>query len=447
MKPIDASPKASSHLKTLQRVGHTLNTAIADIIDNSITAKATVIKIFFDPFDANLKILDNGIGMSKHELLDNMIIGCKDPMKKREKYDLGRFGSGMKMASFSQSHKLTVITRKQGSDIHGILYDIDEIYQTDRWQMNELEKNELPASTFDQTITSGTAVIWENLIKYRDKDIKFIENEMGVDAKNLFDHLALHFHKFLEGPHAIKILINNIEVHPIDPFFRGSKGYQEGPTENAFSSGGKIIVKTHIIPHHDYMSKSEIERNGGLEKIAEGQGIYVYRERRLIFYGGWMGLKPRFQVAKLARVEVEVPASLDHEWSTDVKKSQMQFPSKAKRMIKKLISQPIKRSTDEFRYRGKKEENNKFWFLTNNERTDDLTYIVDTKNSQLNSIINDLAKEKKLEILGYLKELSRSLPLHSIHEKMSINGKQMRQDDEDNLNDIFKIIDELRRKN
>ena len=132
MKTIDASPRASSHLKTLQSIGYTLNTAISDIIDNSITAKATEINIFFDTQNVVLKIEDNGIGMSKSELQENMIIGCKDPFDKRERKDLGRFGSGMKMASFSQAHKLSVITRRHNSDISGIFYDVDEIYKTNR---------------------------------------------------------------------------------------------------------------------------------------------------------------------------------------------------------------------------------------------------------------------------------------------------------------------------
>ena len=156
MKTIDASPRASSHLKTLQRVGYTLNTAISDLIDNSITAKATEINIFFDIENVVLKILDNGIGMSKSELEKNMVIGCKDPLDKREKSDLGRFGSGMKMASFSQTHKLSVITREQNSDNSGIFYDVDEIYETDKWVMHELEKEELTDSVFDENYKSGT---------------------------------------------------------------------------------------------------------------------------------------------------------------------------------------------------------------------------------------------------------------------------------------------------
>ena len=441
MISMDASPRASSHLKTLQRVGHTLNTAISDIIDNSITAKATLIKIHFDFSNTAIRVEDNGIGMKKYELNENMIIGCKDPLEKRDKNDLGRFGSGMKMASFSQAHKLIVLSKEKNEDLNGILYDVDEIYKTDKWQMHQLENKEINDYYFDQDTESGTLVIWENLIKYKNLSKSEIENDFGADANSLIKHLALHFHKFISGPKSIKILVNNIAVDPIDPFFKNNKGYQEGPIEQHYTLGGKIIIKTHIIPHHDYMTKSEIENHGGLEKIEEGQGIYVYREKRLILYGGWMGLKPRFSIAKLARVEVEVQSSLDHEWSTDVKKSEMQFPSKAKRLIKHLISQPIERSKKEYVYRGKKEENNKFWFLRNNERTADLTYLADPKNSQLNNIFQDLTNEKRLEILEYLKELSKSLPLNSIHEKMSSNAKQIRQDDDDNLASILKMLE------
>lgn len=444
MITINASPRASSHLKTLQRIGHTLNTAISDIIDNSITAKATIIKIYFDFTESTIKIEDNGIGMLQNELHENMIIGCKDPFQKRDKSDLGRFGSGMKMASFSQAHKLVVLSKKN-NEVNGILYDVDEIYKTDKWQMHQLEKKEIDDHNFDHDIESGTTVIWKNLIKFQKISQSEIEDEFGSDADSLIKHIALHFHKFISGPKSIKILVNNIAIDPIDPFFKNNKGYQEGPTEQHYTSGGKIVVKTHIIPHHDYMTKSEIENYGGLDKIEDGQGIYVYRERRLILYGGWMGLKPRHTIARLARIEVEVPSSLDHEWSTDVKKSEMQFPSKAKRLIKHLISQPIERSKKEYVYRGKKEENNKFWFLRNNERTSDLTYLADPKNSQLKNILQGVSNDKRREILEYLQELSKSLPLNSIHEKMSSNAKQIKQDDEDNLDFILENLRQSRK--
>jgi HSP90 family molecular chaperone len=125
----DMSPQPKSHIKTLMRIGYNLNSAIADIIDNSITAKASKISITCpsesdEPF---VSFVDNGEGMSPSELIQNMRIGCKDPNVKRESGDLGRFGSGMKTASFSHARKLTVISKKKGNKIAAACWDIYEI--------------------------------------------------------------------------------------------------------------------------------------------------------------------------------------------------------------------------------------------------------------------------------------------------------------------------------
>ena len=124
----NSSPEPRSHIKTLMRIGYDLNSAIADILDNSISARSKNIKIKCPSENElpYLSILDDGHGMSSRELLQNMKIGCKDPNEKREVGDLGRFGSGMKTASFSHARKLTVITKKKGKKIAAACWDIDE---------------------------------------------------------------------------------------------------------------------------------------------------------------------------------------------------------------------------------------------------------------------------------------------------------------------------------
>ena len=164
----DMSPEPRSHIKTLMRIGYDFNSAIADIIDNSITAKASKINIICpsetsDPF---LSIIDNGIGMDPEELIQNMRIGCKDPNEKRQSGDLGRFGSGMKTASFSHARKLTVITKKSNEKIAAAIWDIDEIEQKNAWCLQELYTNDIyKLEHLDKSIieTGGTQIIWEKI--------------------------------------------------------------------------------------------------------------------------------------------------------------------------------------------------------------------------------------------------------------------------------------------
>ena len=120
-KIVEAPPNVLGLLKTLTKIGYSLETSIADIIDNSIGATAEKIEIQI-PYNTEnsapfISIKDDGIGMTQQELISNMVIGCKDPDDEREPGDLGRFGSGMKTASFSQARRLTVITKAKGEEL------------------------------------------------------------------------------------------------------------------------------------------------------------------------------------------------------------------------------------------------------------------------------------------------------------------------------------------
>lgn len=430
MEIIEASPKASTHIKTLQKIGYSFNSAISDIIDNSITAEAKVIKINFYFDSAKISISDDGYGMSSDELKSNMIIGCKDPFVDRSKKDLGRFGTGLKTASFSMCNKLTVLSKKENDKIFACQYDINQIIESNEWQLNILDLKDLDECKPDliNELGSGTEVIWQEITRYESFNNNEIEEAMAHDADELRKHISLHFHKYLSGPLGIKILINNVDVVAHDPFFKNKKGYQEGQIESARSKLGTIIVKTHIIPHHDHMTKEEIDHYGGLEKIHGDQGLYIYREKRLITYGGWAGLKPKFSIANLARVEVEVPAAFDHEWSTNVMKTSLELPNKIRNMIKRLIVTPIKRSKRAYTYRGDLQEAGKFWSVITN-RDSEITYKVDTTNSQLLKVLENSSHENQKLILGYVKSLSENLPLDSIVDKMVTQPKNINQKD------------------
>ena len=273
-----------------------------------------------------------------------------------------------------------------------------------------------------------------------------LEKIMSKDSDSLRKHIALHFHKFLSGPSAIKIFINNVVIMPIDPFFKNKQGYQEGKIEDhhefvdtARSKSGSITVKAHIIPHHDFMTAEEIDRHGGLENIHKDQGLYIYREKRLIMYGGWMGLKPKFTVARLARVEVEVSSNFDEEWSTNVMKTSLQLPSRIKNMIKKLIQTPIARSKREYTYRGNIEEEDKFWSVQTNDRDQTIAYIVNKDNMMLAEILKDLSDSNKILMLKYLKDMCEHLPINSILQRMSSDPKSVNQEIEDSFFDIDKL--------
>ena len=429
----DMSPEPKSHIKTLMRIGYDFNSAIADIIDNSITAKAKKINIICPPETDSpfLSIVDNGIGMEPEELIQNMRIGCKDPNQKREAGDLGRFGSGMKTASFSHARRLTVISHKKGKKIAAACWDIDEIEDKNAWCLRELnEKDIQDLDHLDKELIKGvgTQLIWEKIKKFEETDHNNSKNSIETSMVDLNKYLALHFHKFLQGPNKINIYVQKLKVEPVDPFLTTKNGYQEGPTDETFVKGGKLQIKSHTLPHHSNLTQSEIDSIGGMEEIYKGQGLYIYRENRLIIAGGWMGLSRTYQLGKLARIEINIPSGLDDDWSTDVKKSSLQLPQKIKNRLKNLIQQPIKKSKRTYNFRGKKEEAGEYWKIIET-RDKNTIYQIDTGNNELIKIAKETPKKNISNLKEYLKNLAKNLPINHIHSKVSSDPKSIKQDD------------------
>ncbi len=132
----DATPHAASLIQSLRDIGYSCETAVADIIDNSITAGAKTVEILSDASgdDLALAVLDDGTGMTRTELIEAMRPGSRNPLSDRAANDLGRFGLGLKSASFSQCKRLTVVTRKDGQTL-GATWDLDFVATTNRWEI------------------------------------------------------------------------------------------------------------------------------------------------------------------------------------------------------------------------------------------------------------------------------------------------------------------------
>ena len=448
---IDHSPSPKSHIKTLMRIGYTLNSAVSDVIDNSITAGANNIEVYAPPGmdEPIISVLDDGCGMDLDELTDNMRIGCKDPEEERQKGDLGRFGSGMKTASFSQARQLTVVTRKQGCPLVAARWDIDKVEQTDSWSLEIFHADEVAGieglnDNFLQD--SGTQIIWSKLTclekgsHAQDHDL-----ELAHRLAELKAYISLHFHRFMSGSDKRLFRLNNTVIEPVDPFMTGEKGYQEGPSEKLRCKGGHIAIQTHVLPHFKIMDPERLEELGGADGITQGQGLYIYREKRLISAGDWLGMARNSQLGALARVQVDIPSSLDNDWSTDVKKASLQMPPRVKRELKKFLADPVKRSKRIHKYKGKLDTANKFWKINEDENTGVITYQIDSENNVLSALVEKCNADERRLLIDYLKQLAASLPINHIYEKMSERPRDVNQDEinvaslEELINKVFEV--------
>ena len=100
METISLPPHAPTLMESTRAIGYSIESAIADIIDNSVAAQADRVDIDFFPIgESYISILDNGVGMAKEELINAMQYGSRSPLDARNENDLGRYGLGMKTAS------------------------------------------------------------------------------------------------------------------------------------------------------------------------------------------------------------------------------------------------------------------------------------------------------------------------------------------------------------
>ena len=448
-RPVDGTPSPKSLIKTLMRVGYDFNMAVGDIVDNSISAKAKNIRIFtsLDSQNPTFSIYDDGWGMSEKELYENMKLAAKDPSLERDENDLGRFGSGMKTASFSQARKLIVISKKKGSKICGAYWDIDEIESSDSWEvlmgLNEREINSIDGFDKDILSETGTVIIWHKIISFKETQHTSLENIIANTIDSMSRYLSLHFHKFMQSNDKVSFFVNQRKLSPINPFIKG-KGSMDLTPENIRGKKGNVEIKPHILPHPQYLSQSQIDKLGGIDAIYKNQGLYIYRANRLIIAGGWMGLSSRNILGNLARVEVNIPASLDAEWSTDVKKSSLQLPFMIQRKLKQICQRPIDISRGEHTHRGKKEEVNEYWFINENKQDNTTKYEVHLKNNELIEIAEKMNKANRRKLKEFLRNLSKYLPVNHIFSKIGKSPKSVNQ--ENALMELPKDIEEKLKK-
>jgi hypothetical protein len=360
LKTITITPYAPTLIESTRAIGYTLETAIADIVDNCVSASASYAEIFFFPVgDSYIAILDNGCGMSGDELESAMRYGSQSPNDKRAATDLGRFGLGLKTASLSQCRTLTVVSKKDGN-IEARCWDIDHVIKNEEWSLivleTEEEINAIPCIENLRRLESGTIVVWQNLDRLKIGELDF-DRSMGRKMDDVRDHLSLVFHRYLSGENGLKkieINMNGIPIDTADPFLM-RRNTQAMADEVLYVEGAKVVVRPYILPHISNLSTDEIKKLGGKEGLRKSQGFYVYRNKRLLVWGTWFRMMRQSELSKLARVQVDIPNDLDSLWTLDIKKSTAIPPEIVRNNLESIIERMADRSKQTWAFRGKKE--------------------------------------------------------------------------------------------
>ena len=355
-------PYAPILIESTRSIGYSFEAAVADIIDNSISASATEVRICFSSRDPQwLCIEDNGWGMTSSELENAMRYGSQSSTDIRRKDDLGRFGLGLKMASLSQCRKVTVMCKKDGI-ICAACWDMDYIIQQKNWALQfyfgkDLE--DMPGYLYLTSVDSGTVVIWEQFDRLKQGAVqtaKAFDEKIELTRK----HISLVFHRFLndENPRSrITMYLNGEAIKGIDPFLTRHPATQPLSEQILRIASDEIRVKPYILPYISKMSKQDIADIGGKEELRQQQGFYIYRNRRLIIWGTWFRLIKHNELGKLARVRVDIPNSLDSIWEIDIKKSRASLPHFIKKNLVDIVENTVGRSERVYKYRGRNVQN------------------------------------------------------------------------------------------
>lgn len=420
-------PYAPILVESTRSIGYSFESALADIIDNSISKGAKEIHI---RFDANapqyVAVIDDACGMSDEELVSAMRYGSKSSQDVRDVNDLGRFGLGLKMASLSQCRKLTVITKQNGK-VFAAQWDLDFIIEKKDWIIKTFRGKEVENFRFFAELSqrvSGTIVMWEDF----DRMLNGAVNPRKVFDEKIelaYNHVALVFHRFTgdEVPsRRLKIYFNNSKVEPIDPFLSNHPATQPLTEQTLLVENGIIKVKPYVLPFASKLTARDKKQLGDLADLRHNQGFYVYRNRRLIIWGTWFRLIKQHELNKLARVRVDIPNSLDALWEIDIKKSAASLPDVIKRNLVSIVENAVGRSERVYRYRGRRivdDDLQHIWNIVENRGA--FQYLIDRDFPLVRQLENSLDEAGLQYLDSLIKMIEDTFPYGDVYFRMAKN--------------------------
>lgn len=359
----DVTPSASRLTGSLRDIGYDFQSALADVVDNSVAAGATRVDvdIVFDGPGSHIVIADNGRGMTQAMLREALRFGSRRDYALGE---LGRYGLGLKTASISQCRSVTVLSRHATVQrrVSELTLDLGHIEQTDRWEVIDPPLGSVAYGLLDLLDDGpGTVVVWENLDR-----LLAGANPAGGWAKRRLDtmtarartYLGMVFHRFLEGTAAsgreLVITVNGEKLAPWNPFAPlEDERIEMQPLSFEVASGrgfSRIHLRRYVLPSKGrFSSVTEFERMSGPLKWNRQQGLYVYRADRLIQHGGWSGIRAVDEHTKLARAALDFQTDLDDLFQINVAKMRVSMPPEVRTLLERPVHEVCHRADAAYR--------------------------------------------------------------------------------------------------
>jgi hypothetical protein len=358
----NVTPSAARLTGSLRDIGYDFQTALADLVDNSLAVGATRvnIEVVFEPDASYVLICDDGTGMTPSGLLEALRFGSRRDYARNE---LGRFGLGLKTGSFSQCRQLTVVSRQAPHQprIHTRTLDLDFIERHDSWSVLADERSD----AIDRAHSilregPGTVVVWEKLdrvLPERYAESGWGRRRLNALAAKTAEHLSMVFHRFIvgvPGREPMVLSVNGEKLAPWDPFASTEPQTQALASEifeiETEAGSSDVRFSGFILPPRDrFSSPEQFERLSGPLKWNRQQGLYIYRANRLVQYGGWNGLRGIDEHTKLARASIDFDTDLDETFQINVAKMSVVLPPTLKSMLERPIHELCVRADAAYR--------------------------------------------------------------------------------------------------
>jgi len=444
-----AEPEACSMIETFRAIGYSIETAIADILDNSISAGAENIWIdyLWKGPDTIIGIMDDGCGMDNGELIQAMRPGTISPLAERNEHDLGRFGLGLKTASFSQCRKFCVISKKNNSKSYWT-WDLDYVNKVRSWKLIKYRPDGFDFVKRLDELNSGTIVLWwdiDRLTKDSQADKESSKADFFTIMEKIKKHLSMVFHRYIEE--GVNIWLKDRKIESWDPFMIGFEGLQARPA--TLLEEGKIRIKGFVMPHRSKLSAEEYNYGRGpKDSWTAHQGFYIYRNKRLLVAGDWLGLFKREVHYDLCRIKIDLPNNMDDEWQIDIKKSIARPPAKIRDHLIPIAKDVRTQAVEVYRHKGKvvrrkfaKDEFFPFW--EEKTRHGKRFYKINREHPMLKELLkNGYELSKDLEkVLQFIEE-TVPVPLITLQENENEkpHGQPFEGKDHDIVLEMMKTI-------
>lgn len=214
-------PNAGILIYALQHLGYENDVALCDIIDNSIDADATKIKLVLE--NDRIIIADNGCGMN-YKILDQALkLGSE--VIREDNTCLGKFGMGLSTASISIGNRTTVITKQKKFNIFlKSSVDVNIVKTKNEFLKYIGEGNEKDIELFKKYIQgeNGTMVIIEECVGIKNKNMNQFANKMKTV-------IARIYRKFMNK---IDFYVNDTKILIDDPLMLEDKETEVYSDEN-----------------------------------------------------------------------------------------------------------------------------------------------------------------------------------------------------------------------